>query len=103
MNNKTFLLQAVLLALAILAALVCLPDNLSGKNGLQQANAKSEDIHIQKTSSVQVSGEGKTSPKKEPPKALTKAQVKDYPYIIACRNQVTGEIKKPINPNPDDG
>lgn len=31
-----------------------------------------------------------------------KIQARDYPILVWCRNQVTGEIKKPMNSSPQD-
>lgn len=94
--DKNLLLKATLLTLAVIAALVSYdpnPPSLSIK--IEQAKAKTISPAIVT----------KTNTKKEIKITEKKVieKVHDFPYIIACRNQITGEIKKPINPNPDDG
>lgn len=94
--DKKILLKAILLTIAVLSALVSYdpnPPSLSIK--IEEAKAKivSSEVVVKTNTKKQ----SNTSEKR------IKAQVRDYPYIIACRNQVTGEIKTPINSNPDDG
>lgn len=89
MTKNTFILQWVLLALALLAALVSLPDNLSGSHGIQNVNAaKSEEKHIHISSGVSVSGEVKSSPKKEPKKEPKKDTPKPGKACdLACKKK----------------
>ena len=94
--DKNILLKAILLVLAVMAALVSYDPNPPSLS-IQVEEAKAKIVSSEVTTKINTKKEVKITEKK------IKAQVHDYPYIIACRNQITGEIKKPINSNTDDG